>query len=108
MLTLSDRYIKMLKNKLDTLYPGQDASNAETLKSILRFDSRLENTIKEWIDGNDSADYVIREMFGIQEVMARLEFSFFAASSIINLCIDENEEKIKYYKENLEDIYALE
>lgn len=108
MLTLSDEYIEKLKNKITALVPGNDILNHRALQSVLRFDSRLEDTVKEWIDGNDNADYVLHGILGIQEVMSRLDFPFLTACSIISACMDLDAEKIKYRKEHLEDIYALE
>lgn len=108
MLTLSDEYIEKLKNKITALVPGNDILNYRALQSVLRFDSRLEDTVKEWIDGNDNADYVLHGILGIQEVMSRLDFPFLTACGIISVCMDLDAEKIKYRKEHLEDIYALE
>ena len=108
MLTLSDEYIEKLKNKITALVPGNDILNHRALQSVLRFDSRLEDTVKEWIDGNDNADYVLHGILGIQEVMSRLDFPFLTACGIISACMDFDTEKIKYQKEHLEDIYALE
>lgn len=108
MLTLSDGYIEKLKNRIAAPAPGDDILNYRALQAVLRFDSRLEDTVKEWIDGNDNADYVLHGILGIQEVMSRLDFPFLTSCGIISACMDLVAEKIKYRKEHLEDIYALE
>ena len=98
MLTLSDEYIEKLKDKIAALVPGNDILNYRALQSVLRFDSRLEDTVKEWINGNGNADYVLHGILGIQEVMSRLDFPFLTACGIISACMDFDTEKIKYQK----------